>query len=132
MLVILRRSSVYHLRNFRISFGQRIENLMNLCSDCFAIGQQKIDLLSQLRRITARSSPHGRELPFEMFLLLTQSLGQFNRAVDLVFEVREFFESVGRRHCSLRLRNYFAVIMRCRARERKNKSVWVESSESKV
>src|SRR5581483_7614066 len=70
-LVILRRSSVYHLRNFRLSFGHCIENLMNLCSNCFAFGQQKIDLLSQLKRITARSSPQGRELPFEIFLLLT-------------------------------------------------------------
>src|SRR5712691_4311857 len=86
-------SSAYRLRKFWVGSGHRIEHGLDPGSDCFALSQQTFNLSDQLL-LVASETANRRQLAFQIVFFLTQGLGELNRPIDFVFEMREFFEPV--------------------------------------
>src|SRR6266513_2757201 len=93
-------SSRYRLREFRVGSGHRLEHGLNPGSNGFALRQQTFNLSDELLLVSAETA-NRRQLAFQLVLFLTQGLGELDSPIDLVFEMRKFFEPVQCDHRSL-------------------------------
>jgi hypothetical protein len=97
--VLVNRSTA--LRRFDVKNGDRVQHAFYLELYCIAFGQQAIDLLLKPLFVftgEANFATQAYDFAFQRFAFLPLAFELLDRAVDLVLEVRELFQTVDSAH----------------------------------